>query len=90
MKGYPYPLDFSQFLKKKMDFDYLRVPKREFGSTLSGFGDEMSVDLGDLEQFEDNVRKKFHTGLKARMYNEYMWGGSLRNLVVNQSFIRVS
>ena len=72
-----------------MDFDYLRVPKREFG--IDGFSG-MSVDLGELEQFEDNVRKKFHShGLKARMFqNEYMWGGSLRNLVVNQSFIRVS
>ena len=58
-------------------------------------GSRMSIDLGSIEQFEnsfeyrESIRRKVLGKANSR-YNDFTWGGSLRNLVVNQSFIRVS
>lgn len=68
--------------------DYCPEPCLERGS-------RMSIDLGSIEQFEnsfeyrESIRRKVLGKANSR-YNDFTWGGSLRNLVVNQSFIRVS
>ena len=54
----------------------------------------MSIDLGDIDKidFRESIRRKLsQNGLKHQRSNraEMAWGGSLRNLVVQQSFIRV-
>ena len=54
----------------------------------------MSIDLGqidqiDRDQYRESIRRKLSTKRQLSNRQEMAWGGSLRNLVVQQSFIRV-
>ena len=74
---------------------YKPVPESNFCSELFlERGSRMSIDLGSIEQYDsfeyrESIRRKV-LGKAHTRYNDFTWGGSLRNLVVNQSFIRVS
>ena len=80
--------DSSDQLKPAVQTDFRPQPFLKGGS-------RMSIDLGSIEQFEnsfeyrESIRRKVLGKANSR-YNDFTWGGSLRNLVVNQSFIRVS
>ena len=55
----------------------------------------MSIDLGQIDQidYRESIRRKLTNNGSKRINNnrqEAAWGGSLRNLVVQQSLIRVS
>ena len=83
-----FSIDSSAQLKPAVQTDFRPQPFLKGGS-------RMSIDLGSIEQFEnsfeyrESIRRKVLGKANSR-YNDFTWGGSLRNLVVNQSFIRVS
>ena len=51
----------------------------------------MSIDLGQIDQidYRESIRRKLSTKRQNSNRQDVAWGGSLRNLVVQQSFIRV-
>ena len=52
---------------------------------------KMSIDLGQIDQidYRESIRRKLSTKRQNSNRQDVAWGGSLRNLVVQQSFIRV-